>query len=160
MSLQRPWAHTWSPLWYAMVKRPLKSDRTSISDILDDVCEQWPEKSPCQVSNFGAKCRIATPSSRCLLWTMVKNTALSSVSQILTRLGSLTKWLGHHTVWDKQQIREKDKATRSSSTSMSSQCDRWPPSSCERGGNKRTHFRSIEAPPYELRPKSYENYTC
>ena len=51
-----------------------------------------PKKSPCQVSNFGAKCRVATPSR--LLWTMVKNTALSSVSQILALtggLGSVTK---------------------------------------------------------------------
>ena len=61
--------------------------------ILDDVCEQKTKKeSPCQVSNFGAKCRVATPSR--LLWTMVKNTALSSVSQILALtggLGSVTK---------------------------------------------------------------------
>ena len=113
------------------------------------------KESPCQVSNFWAKCRIATPSSRCLLWTMVKNTALSGVSQILalTRLGSLTKWSVPPYKTNSKYGRIK--------TLGPHQHLLWPPSSSERGRNKRTHFRSIEAlPPYELRPKSYENYTC
>ena len=57
--------------------------------------EQWSEKSPYQVSNFWVKCSIAAIGG-CLLWTMVKNTDLSSVCVslilALTTIGFVTNW--------------------------------------------------------------------